>query len=183
MKRVLSTLGIFTFAAVAGCAQPFSVDDGKLDSPMEVGGLTFLDQEWNDEHRDQFHNTPQGNLIIPYKWFLYLETANSTKLFRGDENIEKFRYLIGHQTDRNEENPPLPVGFTKENYDQDMWEIKGAKTWLGINCAACHTSQINFKGKIKDKDNITRKIDAKIRIDGGSTMVDLGGFLGGLNKA
>ena len=92
MKKVLSTAGLLTLFAVGGCAQPFSVDDGKIGVPETVGELTFLDQEWNADQRDQFYTTPQGNLIIPFKWFLNLETTESNGnpriLFRADDNIE-----------------------------------------------------------------------------------------------
>ena len=164
---------ILPLIALGGCAAPFSVDDGKIDDPMKTGEFIFLDQEWNANQRDEFYTTPQGNLIIPYKWFLHLETAESptptnTILFRDDTNVEKHRYLKRHATDRNKDG--LPVGFTKEEYDTDRWGIEGEQTWLGINCAACHTNELHYQGK-------------KIRIDGAPTMGNYMGFLEDLNRA
>jgi len=178
MKNFISMTGIVTLFALVGCSQPFSVDDGKIGPPTKMGEFTFLDQEWNAEQRDQFYTTLQGNLLIPYKWFFHLETAESTEnaaiLFGSDENIEKLRYLKGRVTKRNVDR--LPVGFTKEEFDTDRWGIKGEENWLGVTCAACHTNQINFT-------NPVTKESYKIRVDGAPTLADFMGFLESLNKA
>lgn len=103
---------------------------------------------------------------MPYDFLLALEQSNIKKLvecerngkkghwFLCDNNIDRLRYLPQKKTLFNKD--ALPVGFTKETY-------KG-KDYVGFTCAACHTGQVNFKGKA-------------LRIDGGPAMADMVTFL------
>jgi hypothetical protein len=50
----------------------------------------------------------------------------------------------------------MPVGFARGGDGQ-------GRAWLGFTCAACHTGQVEFKGK-------------KVRIEGGPALADLAGF-------
>ena len=50
----------------------------------------------------------------------------------------------------------LPVGMVKDEYN--------GKIYMGFNCAACHTSQINYQG-------------VGLRIDGGPAASDMENFL------
>ncbi len=120
----------------------------------------YLDQGWDEADSLWFYNTTQGSALLPYDFFLVLEQAESDQLFRSNQNIDKFRYLPQKETFFNPD--ALPVGFVKETY-------KG-KDYIGFSCAACHTGQINYKGKA-------------IRIDGGPAMADMVGFLTELQAA
>ena len=120
-----------------------------------------LEQNWSTDQRQQFYFTPQGSQILPYDWFLVLEQADSQTLFRDDANMLKLGYLL---EDKNAKwNPDgLPVGFVKD--------VGRRRNWLGFNCAACHTSQIDFKG-------------VSYRIDGGAALADVQAFLSGVTDA
>lgn len=120
----------------------------------------YLDQGWKASDSLWFYNTTQGSGLIPYDFFLALEEPDSTTKFRDNSNIDKFRYLPQKPTFFNPDG--LPVGFVKEEYQ--------GKDYVGYTCAACHTGQVNYKGKA-------------IRIDGGPAMADMVGFLTSLQKS
>ena len=42
----------------------------KVTAPKEV---VRLDQGWTPDQREQYYQTAQGSLIIPYSWFMALE--------------------------------------------------------------------------------------------------------------
>jgi len=119
----------------------------------------YLEQGWDNAGSLWFYNTTQGSALMPYDFFKVLEQADSTELFRSDSNIDKYRYLPQKPTFFNPDG--LPVGFVKEPYQ--------GKDYIGYTCAACHTGQVNYKGKA-------------IRIDGGPAMADMVGFLTSLEK-
>ena len=120
----------------------------------------YLDQGWSESDSLWYYTTTQGSALMPYDIFLALEQADSTELFRANNNVDKFRYLPQKPTFFNPDG--LPVGFTKEAY-QGM-------DYVGYTCAACHSGQVNFKGKA-------------IRIDGGPAMADMVGFLTNLETS
>jgi len=120
----------------------------------------YLDQGWDEADSLWFYNTTQGSGLLPYDFFIALEQADSTELFRSNKNIDKYRYLPQKATFFNPDG--LPVGFAKDNYQ--------GKNYLGYTCAACHTGQVNYKGQA-------------IRIDGGPAMANMVGFLESLEKA
>lgn len=120
----------------------------------------YLDQGWAPSESLWYYNTTQGSVLLPYDFFLVLEQAASEELFRSDSNIDFYRYLP--QTESFFNPDALPVGLVKDTYQN--------KDYMGYTCAACHTSQVNYKGKA-------------IRIDGGPAMADMVGFLVGLENA
>jgi cytochrome c5 len=120
----------------------------------------YLDQGWDESDSLWYYNTTQGSALIPYDFFIVLEEANSNELFRATPNIDKFRYLPQKPTFFNPDG--LPVGFVKETYQ--------GKDYVGYTCAACHTGQVNYKGKA-------------IRIDGAPAMADMVGFLTSLEHS
>ncbi|WP_331344164.1 di-heme-cytochrome C peroxidase [Cellvibrio sp. UBA7661] len=120
----------------------------------------YLDQGWSANDSLWYYNTTQGSALMPYDFFIALEQATSTELFRANSVIDKYRYLPQKPTFFNPDG--LPVGFVKESY-------KG-KDYVGFTCAACHTGQVNYQNKA-------------IRIDGGPAMADMVGFLTDLQKS
>jgi hypothetical protein len=151
--------------------------------------VTYLNQGWSPGERTQFYTTPQGSLLMPYTWFINLEQASNDELFRSSSNIERLRYIPGMT---NAENNPdsLPVGFVKEpteklreskedfkllrpflgRWGKDETSSPATDAWLGFTCAACHTTQIEVKGK-------------RLRIDGGPAMADFNSFIRSLTQA
>ena len=112
--------------------------------------VIYPQQNWSPADSLWFYSATQGSNLIPYEIFLHLEMPDSEQLFRSDENMNRLRYLP-QKTSRT--NPDaLPIGWVKDEY-------KG-KAYIGLNCAACHTTQINYEG-------------TAIRIDGGATLADM----------
>lgn len=137
-------------------------------------------QGWNKADSLWFYNTTQGSALLPYDFFLSLEKANSSVLLSSPENMDAHRYLPQRKTNFNPDG--LPVGFAKESYrGRTEWYdvFKPSKDYVGYTCAACHTSQINFKSQ----DTETSAPAIAIRIDGGPAMADMVGFLQDLETA
>jgi mono/diheme cytochrome c family protein len=86
---------------------------------------------------------------MPYDTLVHLEQADADKPFILPENLTRFRLLNQHKTPNNPD--ALPVGFARHE-DQ-----------VGLTCAACHTSQINYRG-------------TAMRIDGAPALADITSF-------
>lgn len=112
--------------------------------------LINLDQGWSPKQQQWFWFTSQGSRMLPYSWYLALEQAGSTELFRSDAHMDELRYILDKPSPANPDG--LPVGFAK---DTD----KNGDAWVGFTCAACHSNQINYKG-------------TAMRVDGAPTLSD-----------
>ena len=120
-----------------------------------------LDQGMSPELRALWYRTPQGSELIPYDWFIALEQADNDRPFQSDEVMKRFGYIPEKAGNldipmpaEGQYNPDgLPVGFAKGKDSNN-------REWLGFTCAACHTSQIEHKGK-------------SFRVDGATGMADL----------
>jgi hypothetical protein len=96
--------------------------------------VEYLPQNWSPAESLTFYYTPQGSQLIPYDWFLALEQPGaSTTPFRENQNILRYRYLPQNPDAWNPDG--LPVGFVGETADN----VK----WLGMTCAACHTTELH----------------------------------------
>jgi hypothetical protein len=111
---------------------------------------TYLEQNWSQADRDYFYFADQGSRLIPYNYFLNLEQANNSQLFRSSENVLRFGLIPATKSPANPD--ALPIGFSRNG------------GYMGISCAACHTQQIDYKNQT-------------IMIDGGQTFFDLQKFL------
>ena len=98
---------------------------------------------------------PQGTRLLPYYWFLALEQGANTNSFLDDENLRQLGIIPDYNPLKISDR--LPVGFAK------TYDSIGKDTWVGLTCAACHTSEISYK-------------DQTIRIDGGPSLFDAMGF-------
>ncbi|MGB0733115.1 MAG: di-heme-cytochrome C peroxidase [Pontibacterium sp.] len=147
--------------------QGFDQPDAFGDSFTQA---TYLDQGWSPEQSMYFYNTSQGSNLIPYDFFLFIEQADSTELFRSAPNINRFRYLAQKPSSLNPDG--LPVGFVKDTY-----KGLGSKSidYVGYTCAACHTNQVNIQ-----QDNGE---SIAVRIDGGPAMADMVRFLEALSAS
>lgn len=127
--------------------------EGKL-VPASVKPVVNLEQGWSEDTQQAFYFSTQGSRIMPYKWFLVLEQADNAELFRSDQNIESLRYLPAMANIWNPDG--LPIGFAKDtDHNQE--------DWIGLTCAACHTTQIEYQG-------------TRMRIDGGPSLGDFETF-------
>jgi mono/diheme cytochrome c family protein len=162
----LLSLGSATLP-LTGCKQlkavlaPRPSENMPAYKPVDVH---FQDQNWSQDQREWFYHTTQGTELVPYKWFLALEQPK-LKLFGTVPKFSDTEYLarFGFLPDAaNPGNPDgLPVGFAKSTItDPHTGETLDV---VGLSCAACHTGQLDYRGK-------------GIRIDGGSAGVDLASF-------
>ncbi len=113
----------------------------------------FFDQNWSEEDRQWFYTTPQGSKLIPYAWALALERNDGTL---WTENLERFGFLTNPKSGANPDG--LPVGVVRDDLH------------LGLTCAACHTSALEFRG-------------TTYRIDGGPSDAALWDFLVDLGES
>jgi mono/diheme cytochrome c family protein len=114
--------------------------------------VIYLKQGWSQADRDTYYWIPQGTVMMSFDIFQNLELAGSQELFRSDANIERYG-LIPSSPDAGGNPDGLPIGITKQVTTDGRW--KGVEA--GINCAACHNSELHYKGK-------------RIRIDGDSAV-------------
>lgn len=122
--------------------------------------IIYPEQNWNSVDSLWFYNTTQGSDLLPYEIMLNLEQANAEKRFLDSKNIERYRYLPQKASFDNKD--ALPVGWVKDSHN--------GKDYMGFTCAACHTTQVNYKG-------------TGMRIDGGPTLGDMESLLKGIEDA
>ena len=119
--------------------------------------VVYLEQGWSPADSLWFYNINQGSDLMPYDFFLSLEQEKSPEPFRSDENMNRYRYMPQKKTKSNPD--ALPAGMVADTYR--------GKKYMGFTCAACHSSQVNYKG-------------TAIRIDGGAGEADMDAFMHGL---
>jgi mono/diheme cytochrome c family protein len=128
-------------------------------------------QNWSEQAQNTWYDATQGSRLIPLSWLQALEQPGGTNPFLADDHIAKFRYLP--------RSGKLPVGFARDDTDDEALSVtklrwksgQGSKEpWVGFNCAACHTSELTFKGN-------------RIRVDGGPSLADFQGFMETLNRS
>lgn len=139
-------------------------------APGSLG--SFPSQNWTSEERDRWYEGSQGSRLIPERWLLALEAPGSEQLFLSDGYFSQFNYL---QTPGS----PLPLGFARDVQDDSglnrtrlRWYAgqSAAEPWIGMNCAACHTNDIHYRGTVN-------------RVDGAPTMADFQAFTRSLLEA
>ncbi|MGJ8620008.1 MAG: di-heme-cytochrome C peroxidase [Methylophilaceae bacterium] len=118
--------------------------------------VTYLAQNWTDADREYFFFADQGSRLIPYDYFLHLEQAGSTVLFRNNENMRRFGLIPAPKSKHNPD--AFPIGLARNG------------DYMGPTCAACHTQQVTYQGET-------------IHIDGGQAFIHLNQFLGDLTAA
>lgn len=138
---------------------------GFLSLEMTFGAskeIQFLNQGFDEETRQTFYHAPQGTRLLPYSWFLELEQATNTTRFLDDENLRRLGVIPDDNTLNNSDQ--LPVGFAK------TLDPIANQTWVGLTCAACHTTEISYNNQT-------------IRIDGGPSLFDALTFAQEIGKA
>lgn len=104
------------------------------------------------------HHASQGTWEIPYAWFRALERPSQRGSFADPEWLSRYGLLADSSPAASDS---LPIGLAKS---------PGPDPGLGITCAACHTAQLEYRGRA-------------IRVDGGPAMFDAGAFLRDLYRA
>jgi hypothetical protein len=154
------------------CASLFGLFTLEPAAAQSLGdNVIHLDQAWPQTDRDWYYHFSQGSAVIPYDIFLNLELADSQELFRSDANSERYGLITDAANPQS--NPDgLPIGLSKSVIaDPPRWKGEETGEFVGLNCAACHEGQLNYKGK-------------HIRIEGGvGNMFDLMGYVYALDDA
>lgn len=135
---------------------------GVEETPAPTVNVITLDQGWGDQTRQAFWFTTQGSQIVPYNYFLALEQASNAEPFASAANFTSYRYLPAGVSNLNPDG--LPIGFVKHV------DATSGIAWIGVTCAACHTSQINYQG-------------TGFLIDGAGTLGDFNQWLIDLAKS
>jgi len=126
-----------------------------LEAAVVMAGDVDLDQNWSKNDIAYWLNETQGSRIAPLSWINALEIKDSKVPFMSDENIKRYGYTPGtavfaHRSYR------LPRGFVVDTSDDKeltfsrlRWKEgqTSKEPWVGMNCAACHTAEISYKGQ------------------------------------
>jgi hypothetical protein len=130
-----------------------------LPKPQHAREITWLDQGWSADQRGMWYKASQGSLIIPFSWFLALENpeTGNHELFHTDENMLRYDLILDSYSKYDPDH--LPIGILKQSISEEHLRELGCgsppcppgsslhREWLTYTCAACHTAQINYKGK------------------------------------
>jgi mono/diheme cytochrome c family protein len=154
-------VGLLLAAAVAlsaaGCRTVVERDVPDISKPAAARvGLT-------ESQRAEFYHLEEGSEVFPLAWFKALESESGSGLFA--ENMQRFGFLADAQSAQNADG--LPVGITAAE-TRDL-RFAGVKM-IGVNCAACHVSEMTVNGK-------------SVRLDGAGGRSDISAFYGALAKA
>jgi|CXWL01.1.fsa_nt_gi cytochrome c553 len=191
-KLWLLACSVVLFLGCSDDNKPSSVTPPNKDNATfgnyrnEISNGVTLSQGWNEEEMLDFYNTSQGSRLMPYDWFLALEQASNSDLFRGNKNMKSLGYIP--QDPLSGRNPKgLPIGFTRydipESTEISPIPVSASRLspsskdnqmvnqkWLGLTCAACHTSEIEYGGKT-------------LRINGSPAQSDFPAFMINMSKA
>lgn len=178
MVRKAIFLSVFAVATAVGSSAFANATDANADPCAEV---QCLNQGWSDEERRWWYTTSQGSRVLPLSWFQALEKPGSTEdsqtLFMSEEFMSELGYIPN--PDRSENKYGLPLGFAVDHdptRDADLMcdtfpetcdSFTMREAWVGMNCAACHTNEIEFG-------------EHRIRIEGAPTLADFQRFEEGL---
>jgi processive rubber oxygenase RoxA-like protein len=126
--------------------------------PQHTCDAINLDQGWTPAQSEMFWFTSQGSRMMPYSWFLSLEVADPTSqtLFTNPSNMSRYGFIAVPASPMNKDG--LPIGFTKDVGNAN-------DSYVGLNCAACHTGSLNIGGK-------------SVIVEGGPALGDFWTFLG-----
>jgi hypothetical protein len=165
MKHVAINLILVTSIVVIGSCQSPESDDPP-PSADDVG----TDQGWDYGTAQAWYHVDQGTAFFPYEWFVALEQASGQERFAAPGHMQRFGFLS---------NPPheaynpdgLPIGFSRTELRLDKGAFQCWQgNWVGLTCAACHTSQVNYHG-------------TSLLIDGGPAHNDIETFRANLAGA
>ncbi len=167
-ERVLHFVAILVVTiSMTGCQQLREVFGPRPSANMPAYkpvDVQFANQNWTPAQRTWFYHSPQGTELLPYTWFLALEQPHikffgAVPKFADTAYLARFGFLPDSASALNPDG--LPVGFAKDTItDVNTGQRVDV---VGLTCSACHTGQIEYRGK-------------GVRIDGGAATLDLASF-------
>ena len=175
-KNFLPILVLLVSIPFAAWPQPLET----FQTACSDDDLRCLDQGWNEEQRSWWYTTTQGSRLLPLSWALSLKTVDGTEPFFGPDNLRDLGYL---DNPHSNDNPfGLPVGFVIdeepgrgadlmcERFPETCFARTMREPWIGLNCSACHTAEIDMNGQ-------------RLRIEGAPTNADFDGLVNGVHDA
>ncbi len=151
LLAVLSCSGQAPAPAPAPTASP---------SAAPVGARNGLE----GDEQARFYHLGEGSEVYPLSWFRALNDSSTKRPFT--EGLERYGLIPDPVGPHNPEG--LPIGITA---DQTRDLRFAGTTMVGVNCAACHVSELKKDGR------------AVIRIDGAPNLFDLSRFYGDLARS
>jgi hypothetical protein len=121
-----------------------------------------VDQGWDYADRAFFYFSPQGSPLIPFDFAQALEQPITDGLFLDPEFLKDLGMIYWDDPKANPKS--LPIGLTVDTGRMPN------ETYLGMNCSACHVTEI----KVGNKTAL---------IDGGVSHFDFWTFMGSLNSS
>lgn len=155
MLKKISVTTLFASTALA-LASGYSQADESYTQASTV------DQGWSDADRSFFYFSPQGSPIIPLSYFLALEQPDSNMPFLDRDYLGQMGMIFWDDPEANPNG--LPIGLT-----EDLGRL-GSEPQLGMNCSACHVTEI-------------RVGDRLALVDGGVSHFDFWRFMSNLDSA
>lgn len=171
---------LLTLSACGGLGAP--------SSPLPVAEPEG--QNWSRTEQYLWYRGSQGSRLIPEKWLAAIEEPASATLFMDRTYFGRFGYVFDDQPapqihggrkcpEASRDERWLPVGFARDCQSDENLSVtklrwydgqKDREPWIGLNCAACHTTDIAYGG-------------SSYRVDGGATLADFQGFTNALREA
>src|SRR5262249_42449579 len=109
-------------------------------------------QGWSTSQKANWYTLSQGSRLIPLSWLRALEQPGNGRPFLDAAHITMFGYLPHASAGAGR----LPVGFAIDTQsDRNLSNTKlrwkqqqsDREAWVGMNCSACHTAEITYRGK------------------------------------
>ena len=122
----------------------------------DVKSYRWAEQGWTRNERNGWHYLSAGQAFAPLSWLLSLERSGSSQKLMDQKFLEGIGFLYDEKIKENPNH--LPIGFAVARNNLNV------NNMVGFTCAACHTTQINYKGKA-------------VRISGGASLLNLPTFL------
>ena len=155
-------------ALLAGSLLPLLGCPGSAPPPVPVAspspGPPAAHNGLEGDDQARFYHLAEGSEVYPLSWFRALEDSATQKPFA--EGLERFGFIPDTVGPHNPEG--LPIGLTAD-VTRDL-RFAGT-TMVGINCAACHVSELRKDGR------------TVLRIDGAPNLFDLSRFYGDLAQS
>jgi hypothetical protein len=149
----------YHLASVIGFALTFALS---ANADTNYGEAITVNQGWSESDRSFFYFAPQGSPIIPLNYFLSLDQPGNAEPFLDHDYLSDMGMIFWDDPVANPHS--LPIGLTV-----DTGRL-GNEAQLGMNCSACHVTQI-------------RVGDEVALIDGGVSHFDFWRFMSSLDAA
>lgn len=116
-------------------------------------------QGWDDRTRMLFYHTPQGSRMMPYQWFMALDSLDGKSRFPDNSNLARYGFIPSPYSGKL--NPDgLPIGFAIDQTFQigkkmetvrapDPLKHDGFDSYIGLTCGGMSYIGSNYRGQTK----------------------------------